>query len=272
MVDVLTHSPSIVMQGEYPLQMQSIAVQYNVYNNKAQTWRTNYRQAKLEEWRRTSRQRAFGFKVKLEVLRGLHSDSGPRFLGHDRVPEALGLWRCLGAKVVCLSRRNWVQHAVSRVRHSLTYQRCRTWTPKQGDLDSKPRCNASVSAQELLPIAALKASLNQTRSSHTELHRVCRNEKARRGVDGGGQPHVLQLAYEDLAYGNAREERWMELQRWLGVPPVAHLLNQSTTVKMTRSRLSEALPPRTYAELSALVRARYGETGLRLLREGEDIS
>ena len=133
MQDRLNRHPNISCIGEHPLQAFSVGRIHSAYRTEVRS------PATLPQGRRTRtrplvpgptsqskglrakkpQKRAWGFKVKLDVLTGRKPDAGP-FYGADRLPDFLQMLRCVDIALVCLYRRNWVKHAVSIVRQYST--------------------------------------------------------------------------------------------------------------------------------------------------------
>jgi len=232
MRDKLARHSDIVMHGEWPLQAASVETMFHTFNSQANSW---HKANKLLGGRHASR--AFGFKIKLPALEGTVHDSGP-WQGWSRLESFLLLLRCLEVRLVCLYRRNWVKHAVSRTKQPLHHALCGVWTPVQHDLE-RTGCHARLAATPL-NVQRFRTELNETRHSLSALEKVCRNAVTIRSVSTSGAPTARAIAYEDLAYKRHEEaeETWAELQRWLGVE--ARTLN-TTTVKMTANNLSRAI-------------------------------
>ncbi len=108
---MLSSHPDIAMEGEYPRQEWSVTQIYR---------------SLLFQLRRRGRKDAWGYKVKLGVMRGAHRDAG-HFYRIDRWAEFARMLRCADARLICLYRRNWVKHAVSRARQQTQSRLCKTW-------------------------------------------------------------------------------------------------------------------------------------------------
>jgi len=209
----------------------------------------NYSVQAMSAWfdaRRNQRKilAASGFKIKQEVLRGMHLDA-LAFQGKDRWPAFRSMLRARQAKLICLFRRNFVKHAISEVRHSQQYEVCHGWEDHTG------KCSSKVSAQ--LPLKRVVARIWHSRLQRSWIERECSVEQLH--LDAMGRLRVMQLAYEDLAYAKPEErrERLNSLQRWLGVAPTKLW---STLVKLTPPRLADVIS--NLDNLTALVATRYG--------------
>ena len=265
MTDMLNSHPHITMEGEYPLQGSSVGQIYTAYAWKSRQGRTK-RFNGPEGLANRSLISAWGFKVKLEVLQGAHRDAGLH-RGHDRLPDFLVAMRCLEVRLLCLARRNWVKHAVSRVKQEAHFRYCRSWTPTHGQVN-KTNCASRITN---VPLKRLRIELNVTRRSLNLSKQVCVEEAAQHGVDlrvGVNQSaRVRMVYYEDLAYGSRRSDEWAALQRWLGTAPAAL---SSSAMKMTASNLRTAIS--NYDEVEGLVASVYGRRSaeVAMLQEEED--
>ena len=276
MRDMLERHPQIAMGGEHPWQHESVFHIYwrwlyeeSVHRTKIVPRHAEHSLQNAEHVEHTlrhaphdshSRLHTYGFKVKLPVLQGLSRDARS-WRGRDRLPDVLEWLRCLNGRLLCLSRRNWVKHTVSRLKQQIVVRECGTWSPTHAHLN-RTGCRARVDRKDL-PLRRVRAELRETRQSLRRLEQVCSGERERYGVDALGEPRVRSVAYEDLAYGRSAQY-WGALQRWLGTSP----LNLTTElVKMTGPKLSVAI--RNFPQLEALVASAYGRnsTELRLLQE-----
>lgn len=205
-IDMMNHHANIYIQGEYPLQHQSVESMCTFLNNH-------------------HKKKVHGFKVKIPVLEGMHHDAG-KWLHKNRLHDFIDCIKSIeNIHVLLLYRENWIKHSISRVKQQdFHFKMCRTWTPTKAIVQKRKCAPSNVN----ISIPTLRLELGHTKKSLDTLFQTFTNLK----------PYLLNriklLSYEEMQKNNS----FTTIQKWLNLTPMTLTSN---IAKMTNNHLKKAI-------------------------------
>ena len=203
---------------------------------------------------------ARGFKISRGALekparlcRDL-TEANASYCGGDdvRFHSLLDGLRASNGKLICLARRNYVKHAISRMRHRQQLQACGDARTHVAEAD----CLRNVSSE--LPIRrdhfglSLVQNIKAARTDYSRMLRECMPGQVT-DYDASRGPQTVVLFYEDLLQHTQRV--LAGLQKWLGAQPSPSL--HSSMVKVTGTNLTHVLS--NFKEVESAVRSNFGD-------------